>query len=136
MGLRRLVYGSSTPTLLTPSVVADILYVSRRNNLADEVTGVLLYADGNVLQVLEGDAETVSRTFDRIQDDPRHRHIALFLDEAIDERMFAEWAMGLIRADKLSVDQFTEVQTLHEVEIPAEGTVRHLLLAFREMCGR
>ena len=134
--LRRVVYGSSTPVVLNAEAVADILRVSRRNNAADGITGALLYDDGNVLQVLEGPAEAVARTYGRIQDDPRHRRVLTFLDRPAEERMFPDWSMGLVRADALSDEDRAGVRSMREAGTPAHGAVRHLLTSFREMAER
>ena len=131
--IRRIVYGSSSPVLLGADAVADILRVSRANNAADGVTGALLYAEGNFLQVLEGVPEVVARTYERICRDPRHRRVLTFLDQQTDRRLFAEWSMALVRPDALSADDRASVRSLYDVDASDLGPVRHLLRSFREM---
>ena len=76
------------------SVLADILASAVRHNTASGITGMLLYAGGNFLQVLEGEADAVHKTFARISRDPRHKNLNLLIEEEIDERQFDRWSMG------------------------------------------
>jgi hypothetical protein len=88
------------------AVLPDILRASQKNNARDGVTGMLLYADGNFLQVLEGPPETVERTFARIEQDPRHSHIIVMSDEPTTQRDFADWSMGLRRLGAEEAERF------------------------------
>lgn len=73
---------------------ANILAASRRNNARNGITG-LLFDDGvRFLQVLEGDAEKVDATFQRIKADPRHRAVVVLSRRPIDAREFGDWAMA------------------------------------------
>ena len=58
------------------------------------ITGMLLYNDGNFMQVLEGEEEGVRDLFGKITRDPRHRGIITLLQEHQRERQFPEWSMG------------------------------------------
>jgi hypothetical protein len=57
----QLVYLSSTRWLLTPGDITSILESSLRNNARDNITGILLYRSGSVLQLLEGEEDLVHR---------------------------------------------------------------------------
>ncbi|NVO05762.1 MAG: BLUF domain-containing protein [Rhodoferax sp.] len=76
------------------SQLGAILDSAQRHNSRDDITGMLLYAEGNFLQVLEGAPERVHATFERIRRDRRHRNIVTLLDEAVPQRHFANWSMG------------------------------------------
>jgi hypothetical protein len=43
----------------------NILSLSRKNNQMKNVTGVLLYGNGQFIQLLEGDRDLVDKTFQR-----------------------------------------------------------------------
>ena len=62
---------------------------------------MLLYSCGNFMQVLEGPAEAVDATYDRLCADPRHHHIFLLSRDGISERQFANWRMGFHRITRL-----------------------------------
>lgn len=72
----------------------SILATSVRRNAEDNITGMLLYAGGNIMQVLEGDEEAVHRTYARIDKDYRHRNTLVLSEEEITERSFPDWRMG------------------------------------------
>ena len=94
--VRQLVYGSSSPGLLSRDDLLDILRASRRNNPTVGVTGALLYADGNVMQVLEGPADAVDGVYRRVQGDARHRGVLTLIDTTAPERAFPDWSMGFV----------------------------------------
>jgi len=71
--MRRLIYTSTSPKLLTGHDLENILSVSRRNNLRDGITGLLIYHEGSFLQVLEGPDAKIEASFERISSDPRHK---------------------------------------------------------------
>lgn len=93
----QLVYLSTATRLLAEPQLEEILAVSRRNNSAVGVTGMLLYADGQFMQVLEGPPDAVAATFARVRRDPRHRDLIEMLRRDIPEPDFADWAMGYAR---------------------------------------
>ncbi|MEG8046966.1 BLUF domain-containing protein [Sphingomonas aerolata] len=92
--MQRLLYISTSRSRVTQPVIDEILRVSRRNNAAAGVTGLLIAGGNRFLQVLEGDDLAVSRTFDRIQRDDRHFAMVQLAKQTITERSFGSWAMG------------------------------------------
>jgi hypothetical protein len=90
----RLVYVSSAVNLFSEDQLKELLEVSRRNNGADGITGMLLYVEGNFIQVLEGEQPVVLKTHDRIAKDPRHTGLITLLQGDQAEREFADWSMG------------------------------------------
>ena len=50
---------------------------------------------GYFCQVLEGDADRLEHTFERIQQDPRHTDCRLVFFEPADQREFRSWNMVL-----------------------------------------
>ena len=72
-------------SLLAPSVW---------RNRALGVTGMLLYAHGGFMQLLEGEEEAVKALFDRVRRDDRHRRVTVLVQGPVAERTFADWAMA------------------------------------------
>ena len=93
-GLIQLVYLSSTRWLLTAVDIASILEASLRNNVRNNITGILLYRSGSVMQMLEGNPELVHRVFEVIKRDNRHHRITLVYDIPITKRDFPGWSMA------------------------------------------
>lgn len=90
-----LVYVSSAVAPFSQDELLDLMARSRENNARVGLTGLLLYKDGNFMQVLEGDEGAVRATYARIGQDRRHRGLLTLLQGPIDERSFPDWTMGL-----------------------------------------
>lgn len=71
-----------------------ILEISRRNNAAAGLSGVLLFAEGNFIQALEGPKQALDATYERILADSRHRQIIELYRVSVTERNFPDWSMG------------------------------------------
>ena len=74
-----------------------IAATSARNNKNVDVTGMLLYSDGDFMQLLEGPGNTVEALYARIGLDQRHHKLRRILLEPIDTRAFGDWSMGFAR---------------------------------------
>ena len=71
-----------------------LLNQSRNRNERQNVTGMLLYAGGNFIQVLEGEEKDVEEIYQSILNDDRNRGNILIEKENIKERIFPDWSMG------------------------------------------
>ena len=89
-----LVYVSSATVPFSKQDLQELLVKSRRNNTALEVTGLLLFKDGNFMQVLEGDERNVTAVYQRILLDTRHAGSMILLKQHIAARDFADWSMA------------------------------------------
>ena len=92
--LLSVVYHSAADPGLSSLDVDEILATSRTWNRHRGITGLLLSENGRFLQALEGPEPEVRALMDRIQQDPRHRHVRILLEEAQDARRFPDWAMA------------------------------------------
>jgi hypothetical protein len=93
------VYVSSAVELVSEQELTTLLGKSRQNNATLDVTGMLLYKDGNFMQLLEGPKEAVLSLVAKIKSDPRHRGILVLLQQDHAEREFNQWAMGFKKLD-------------------------------------
>ena len=100
--LVRLIYASRAASSTSPETLLPIMKTSRANNLAQGITGVLIFSDGVFLQLLEGGREAVSALYNRISRDERHREVVLLSYDEIGERRFAGWAMGQANLSRLN----------------------------------
>ena len=110
--VQHLVYVSSATTLPSPAELAEILGVSRENNLRDGLTGLLLYSAGTYFQALEGPPDAVERTYQRIERDGRHTGSQILLREAVPRRSFEAWEMAFYNLDEdggAALDGFSPV---------------------------
>ena len=93
----RLCYISSARMPIDDAMLMSILTVSRRNNRAAGLTGLLVAGRKRFLQLLEGDETAVRGTYQRIRRDPRHFASVIIDERAISVRQFNDWDMGLVR---------------------------------------
>lgn len=136
--MHQIVYASSAPQALNAEQLAAILKVARRNNERLNVTGMLLYRDGNFLQVLEGAKAAVTALFEKIGKDSRHQGVILILEETAETREFPDWTMGfhhLELEDLSGLTGFREMDlSLDPSHLAEEPTrARRLLSLFRQM---
>ncbi len=102
MPLMRLAYASEAAFEARPAEkgmepnVAQILSTSRRNNAKHELTGGLYYGGDRFFQYLEGEEKDLRETYQRILEDPRHKHIVTLIDEPIENRSISRWSMKYV----------------------------------------
>jgi hypothetical protein len=123
MSVFQLIYMSSLVTD-EPELLRSILDVSIRNNKQRSITGMMLYADGSVMQVLEGEKEVVLGTFRSIEMDERHTGIFVLIEQDVASRQFAAWSMGfkhLAKADLEMLPAAAQVFKAGQDEISLRG---------------
>ena len=99
MTIKRIIYCSRASWDISPDELVELLSVSRRNNEAAGLSGMLLYTSQSFLQVLEGDAAQLERAYARIAVDPRHCELRLLLDAEVTGPLFPQWTMGFDHVD-------------------------------------
>ncbi|MBC8054278.1 MAG: BLUF domain-containing protein [Sphingobacteriaceae bacterium] len=135
--LHRIVYVSTSIDLLSEQELQKILSVSRKNNAQKNITGILVYNDGNILQVLEGDKKDIHALFGVISQDHRHYGCIILQDTHSETRSFAEWSMGFRSVSHIEFIQLEGYWDLRSKNMPlinneSEGTVRNILNMFVE----
>ncbi|HEX2101390.1 MAG TPA: BLUF domain-containing protein [Candidatus Synoicihabitans sp.] len=132
--LYQLVYVSSTVGLLTKDQLLVLLEQARLKNARLGITGVLLYRDGNVLQVLEGKEEEVKRLFATISGDLRHSGIIVLTQGRITARDFGVWEMAFRDLDSPEIRQIPGYSEFLNTPLNAETGItrsRRLLSLFK-----
>lgn len=72
----------------------DISAKSKINNLRDGLTGVLLWANGTFIQLIEGPKRELDLTIARIEMDIRHSGMMKLSYKKVTEIICVDWAMG------------------------------------------
>lgn len=90
----RLSYVSSAVSTIGEPEMFDIARSAQRNNRANDISGILLFCAGEILQTLEGSEEEVEATFRRVSRDPRHSSITIVATMRAQHRRFPSWSMG------------------------------------------
>lgn len=106
--MHHLVYTSTANVPLTEAYLHEHLEHWRATNAHLGVTGVLLYSEGNVLQVLEGEAEAIHSLFANIANDVRHRSVTKIADGPVQGRAFSEWSMKFRTVESSDYDRFLQ----------------------------
>jgi hypothetical protein len=109
----RILYLSTANQPFSTNDLAQLLRAARTKNTAVHVTGMLVYSDGDFLQILEGEYQSVTGTYDRIISDPRHRDVSV-LQRGLGygDRLFPTWSMGFKRVpDETLVDEAVGVNS-------------------------
>jgi len=131
-------YNSSAAVPFSEGELLELLTLSRENNTAQGVTGLLLFKRGKFLQVLEGDERRVRDLLGRIEKDPRHYQVEELRWEVIKERRFPDWSMGFRNLDNVDVQRTPGYsmfmnEPLTSPDFKADPSrVRKLLSVFRE----
>ena len=98
-----LLYTSLSPTGLTDAELVELLESARLKNKELGITGMLIYYNREIMQILEGEEEVVKALYNTISQDVRHTSANVFYQGDIDERAFSGWSMALKVLDEKAV---------------------------------
>lgn len=104
--LIQLIYASSAVELFSKQQLVDLLHEARIHNKSADITGMLLYRDGNFLQVLEGEPEAVDALYQKILKDRRHTNILTISRREINSRIFHDWEMGFTTIEDEDIKRY------------------------------
>lgn len=92
--LFQIIYTSTASVQMRREDLRALLKGSHERNARAGITGILLYKDGNFMQVLEGEEQTVKTLFTKISNDRRHHGIIPLLQTPIPQRQFPDSSMA------------------------------------------
>ncbi len=137
--LYELVYVSSAVRPMAVDELDRLLEGARAHNHSVGVTGMLLYADGTFIQVLEGRQQAVETLFAHIRNDTRHAQVIIIHQGSLEKRNFSDWKMGFRYLDASSFERKAGFSDLLSEGSPAyhafcdnPGKTHELLLSFRQ----
>ncbi len=84
--------------------IADIVLSAASFNDSRNISGMMAYYDGCIMQFIEGESSAVVDLYGRISKDLRHRDLVRIYDSEIDRRAFDGWKMALINMEDLPED--------------------------------
>ena len=132
----QLVYISTARQPLVPGELEGLLQVSRRNNRAVEVTGLLVVGGRRFLQALEGPEPAVLEVLGRISADPRHFGIVELSRKRIEARAFGNWAMGYAAGAEAGADGNLDAVIARLIAPLADRNLRSLFSGFGDIHAR
>jgi len=136
MALQQIIYTSHSLVPMSSDELVALLSQSRRRNAAAGISGLLLHADGNFMQTIEGEAEAVHALFARIEGDKRHEGLILICDEPIAQRSYGEWSMAfreIGREDAAKLQGFARHR--HAISAEDRDLARNLMATFLKTAG-
>ena len=127
-----LAYVSSAITAFGRAELLALLEGCRERNARAAITGMLLYKEGNFMQVIEGPEAAVRALHAKIGRDGRHRGVITLLQSPIEARQFAGWSMAFRDLDDPAVRGARE-QALRA--LPGYSEFLNVALSGQEFAG-
>lgn len=137
-----LVYRSTAQLAFKTVDVKEMLEKARISNSRDNITGCLLYYEGEFIQYLEGNQIKVLNLFDKIKADKRHKDISILAHGITDSREFKDWEMAYadyfgdndqINYFRLLLDSYEEME---DSSIHPNPSFNAFWIAVRENLGK
>ena len=125
-------YVSTVAPNLPRKDIEKILEQSRDDNTKQNITGILLYSNGNFFQVLEGNKEDVLDLFSKIKQDDRHYDVLTIFKREVEQPKFQEYQVDFMSLDAAYKEQdlalyFSQVKNLNP---SIQGSVKYVLGKF------
>ena len=92
-------YVSSVNPELTGDQIQEVLNFSKNWNNDHDITGILLYSEGNFFQVLEGEQNILQSLFSRIESDKRHYNIIKIFEKKVETGHYDNYECNFISLD-------------------------------------
>lgn len=130
-------YESSATYPMNATDLEALLMVSRANNVRDKLSGMLLYKEGNFLQVLEGEKDQVLSLTAKLRRDPRHTNMLVLFSGAIEARTFEGWSMGFNHLTDMTVaevpgySEFMDLSLTSDAFASDPAAIWRLLMLFK-----
>jgi hypothetical protein len=112
-----LVYISQAKENMTLTTLVVLLMQARALNERHQVTGALVYGDGQFMQVIEGEEAIVKDLYARLAKDARHYNVRTLAEGPLLTRSFAQWSMAF---GEVPAGQFEVLRRVAEYQTPAQ----------------
>jgi len=87
-------YVSTARRDIDQNKIHELFYNSCQNNIAQGISGILLYNEGNFMQILEGSRSNIISLFQAIKKDQRHSDIITLFEKPIPYCIFKGYNSG------------------------------------------
>lgn len=104
-------YISKLSPVYDASCVSDIVKLSRKNNVKNHLTGILVYDGENFFQYIEGEKTKVLTLLEKLKLDPRHSNFSiLFKDRLNSQRIYNDWHLAYYYVEESNfLDSFNQL---------------------------
>ena len=125
-------YVSTASKDLRQQEIEKILSEAELRNNHKNITGLLLYSEGNFFQIIEGEKAQVQPLYEKIAKDDRHRNVIKLFERPIHKDSFDGYKSDFISEDaKYNISRLHNYE--HYVEVldkPTKKAVSNILKAF------
>lgn len=107
--LHSVIYVSSAIKNFSSDEILDLLSFFREDRVKKNLTGLVLYANGNALTMIEGEKEVVEKEYELMRAFPAHHDIIKIYDKAIPHLYFENYPLAfkaIGNAALKSIDDF------------------------------
>lgn len=131
----QLIYVSSSQQLMDEQTLASLLTDFKQANDKHGITGMLLYKDGDIMQVIEGAKENILQLIENIKLDKRHSSMIILWQGEVPNREFGNWSMSYKDISSSNVDGFSSFLSSGQLDPETMNSIgrkaKRLLLSFR-----
>lgn len=115
--LYKVMYISSATQHMSTKELEKMMAKCRQKNAFFDITGYMVYHEGNIIQLLEGNRTSVEYIYNTIKLDSRHQNIIELCTASIEKRAFANWQMGFKLIDREQIHKVNTIQDLFQGEL-------------------
>ncbi|WP_286761208.1 BLUF domain-containing protein [Salegentibacter sp. UBA1130] len=127
-------YVSTANPALSETEIQNALDFSKDWNNNHNITGILLYSQGNFFQVLEGEEQILKDLFNRIKADERHHNVITIFQKSIPNTRFDGYQADFISLDDRYNDENfdTYLAQISLLNPSIQSSVKYILNKFTE----
>lgn len=115
--LHKIMYISSATRDMSAEELEAMMVKCREKNAFFDITGYMIYNEGNIIQLLEGKRTTVEYIYNTIRLDKRHHDIIELCAAPVEKRAFADWQMGFKNINRQQIHKINTIQDLFSGEL-------------------
>jgi hypothetical protein len=125
-------YVSTASNYVTEAEIDTLLKDCVTSNKENNIAGILLYSDGNFLQVLEGEKEKVTQLYENIQADDRHHGVLKILGREISEVLYEGYDSNFILEQPQNFDDDMDVylDPLKDLDKSSQKLIEKMIILF------
>lgn len=114
--MKCLIYKSAPSDNLKDRILRNMLVDAKKFNRENNITGCIFINHEKVIQLIEGEENTIDELYKRILKDTRHKQVETLLEKEIYTRSMQDWAMAVYNLDGNSDDaDFSKLSLLEQL---------------------
>lgn len=124
-------YVSTASPHIEEEDVDRILNYTENWNIDHDITGILLFSEGNFFQVIEGESSIINELFTNISKDIRHHSLIKIFNREIKNISFTGYEASFLSKRAKNLDQdISYLDYIKYLDPASQNTVKNILKAF------